>query len=160
LTEIAIEKGKELSKKYDVDEELVLTSLYLAHTVFDLDWKGEIRKNHPDLSAKFVEQYLDKWEVVEDKKKIILNSIKAHHGKIDTESKIAEVVKNAECFKFVTVKGSLIFLHVLGGRGFSYKESVEMVLYKMNSKKKLLTLSDCIKESDSNCREIKKILKK
>ena len=32
LTELAIKKGKELSKKYDVDERLVLTSLYLARS--------------------------------------------------------------------------------------------------------------------------------
>jgi len=39
LTELAIKKGKELSKKHDVSERLVLTSLYLAHTVFSPIWK-------------------------------------------------------------------------------------------------------------------------
>ena len=42
LTEIAIKKGKELSKKHNVDERLVLTSLYLAHTVFNPIWKGDM----------------------------------------------------------------------------------------------------------------------
>ncbi|MBI2548818.1 hypothetical protein HYW21_05705 [Candidatus Woesearchaeota archaeon] len=114
LTELAVAKGKELSKKYDVDERLVLTSLYLAHTVFSQNWKGDIQKNHPQLSSEFVKEYLDEWNVDEGEQKIILNAIEAHHNKVPTHSKIAEVVKNAECFKFVSVEGSLIWFHELG----------------------------------------------
>ena len=47
LTELAIAKGKELARKYNEDERLILTSLYLAHTVFSPIWQGEIQKNHP-----------------------------------------------------------------------------------------------------------------
>lgn len=42
LTELAIKKGEELSKKYDIDERLVLASLYLAHTIFSPVWKDSI----------------------------------------------------------------------------------------------------------------------
>lgn len=42
LTEIAINKGKKLAKKYNENEKLILTSLYLAHTVFDQEWGGEV----------------------------------------------------------------------------------------------------------------------
>jgi len=154
LTELAIEKGKELSKKYNVDERLVLTSLYLAHTVFSPIWKGEIQKNHPKLSSMFVKEYLDKWDVSEEEQKIILNSIEAHHNKVPTESKIAEVVKNAECFKFVTVEGSMIWLNELKLRRVPFEEAVDKVIEKMEQKRKLLTLDDCIKEAEKNCKEI------
>ena len=93
LTELAIQKGKELSKKHNVDERLILTSLYLAHTVFNQVWKGEIQINHPELSSDFVKVYLDEWNVAKDEQEIILNSIAAHHNKTPTTSKIAEVVK-------------------------------------------------------------------
>ncbi|MFH1977816.1 MAG: hypothetical protein ABIJ92_00630 [Candidatus Aenigmatarchaeota archaeon] len=154
LTEIAIRKGKELAKKYNVDEKLVLVSLYLSHTIFDNKTGNSMRENHPQLSADFSKKYLDEWKVDEKEKKIILNSIEAHHDKVPTESKIAEVVKNAECFKFVTIEGSLIWLHELGLRGFSYEDSVKYVLKKMNDKKKLLTLNDCIKEAEVTCKKI------
>ena len=68
-------------------------------------------------------------------KKVILNAIEAHHNAIKATSLVAEVVKNAECFKFVTVKGALIWLHELGLRGVSYEESVERVIEKMEQKK-------------------------
>jgi len=63
LTELAIEKGKELAEKYNEDSRLILTSLYLAHTVFDRIWAGEIQKAHPMLSAEFSKPYLEKWGV-------------------------------------------------------------------------------------------------
>lgn len=157
LTEIIIKKGKELSKKEGIDERLVLTSLYLAHTIFSPIWKGEIQKNHPKLSSDFVKKYLDEWNVNKKEQEIILNSIEAHHGKVPTKSKIAEVVKNAECFKFVTVEGSLIWLHELGFRQVPFKEAVDKVIEKMEQKRKHLTFPDCIKEAEENCNKILEI---
>lgn len=157
LTELAIEKGKELATKYNEDERLILTSLYLAHTVFSPIWAGEIQKNHPKLSAEFSKEYLDKWGVAEEEQRIILNAIQAHHNNVETETKIAELVKNAECFKFVTIEGSLIWLHELGLRQVDYDEAKCKVIKKMEQKRKLLTLDDCIKEAEENCKQIKKL---
>jgi len=70
------------------------------------------------------------------------------------------VVKNAECFKFVTIKGSLIFLHDLGLRKIPFEEAVEKVIEKMNQKRRLLTLVECKKEAEKNCKEIVKLFKK
>lgn len=156
LTDLVIAKGKELTKKYRANGRLVVISLYLAHTVFDKDRKSYVQKNHPFLSADYVKKYLDKWKVSKKDQTIILNSIQAHHAKVPTTSIEAEVMKNAECYKFVTMKGSLLFLHELGRRKMPFEESVEYVLYKMNQKLNLLTLKDCKKEAEKNCKEIVK----
>lgn len=157
LTEIAIEKGKELAKKYNEDESLILTSLYLAHTVFSPVWEGEIQKNHPMLSAEFSKKYLEEWGLSKEKQKIILNAIQAHHNKIKAETKIAEIVKNAECFKFVSIEGSLIWLHELGLRQVDYEEAKIKVIKKMEQKMELLTLDECLKEAEENCKQITKL---
>lgn len=154
LTELSIRKGKQLARQYKVNEKLVLTSLYLAHTVFSSGWKTEVQKHHPALSAKFVKPYLDKWRVAQKEQVIILNAIEAHHAQVPTRSKIAEVVKNAECFKFVTLEGSLIWFHDCGLRGWSLEEAVERVLHKMEQKRKLLTLPRCKREAAKNCKTI------
>ncbi len=158
LTELAIKKGKELSKKYNVDERLVLTSLYLAHTIFSPIWKGDIQKNHPKLSSEFIKKYLDEWGVDKNEQEIILNSIEAHHNKVPAKSKIAEIVKNAECFKFITIEGCLIFLHELGLRQVPFEEAIDKVIQKMEQKKSLLTLDDCKKEAEKNCNKILNLL--
>ncbi len=157
LTELAIQKGKQLSKKHHVDGKLVLTSLYLAHTIFSPIWKDDIQKNHPKLSAAFAKKYLQQWKVNNREQQIILNAIEAHHGKVPTKSKIAEIVKNAECFKFVTIEGSLIWLHELGRRQVPFEQAIDKVLQKMEQKKSLLTLNDCKKEAEQNCKQITKM---
>ncbi|MGM5485419.1 MAG: hypothetical protein ACQEP1_06125 [Nanobdellota archaeon] len=157
LTELAVKKGKELSRKHGVKERLVLASLYLAHTVFSPTWKGEIQKNHPKLSSEFAKRYLDEWGVDKNEQEMILNAIEAHHNKIPARSKVAEVVKNAECFKFVTVEGSLVWLHELGKRQVPFGEAVDKVIQKMEQKKSLLTLDDCIKEAEENCNKIREL---
>ncbi len=154
LTELAINKGKELCKVFNVDERLVLTSLFLAHTVFSPVWNGEVQKKHPELSAEFVKRYLDDWFVNKEEQAIIINSIEAHHGKVPVNSQIAEIVKNAECFKFVTIEGSLIWLHELGLRQVPFDEAVDKVIKKMEQKKSLLTLDGCITEAEINCKKI------
>ena len=69
-------------------------------------------------------------------------------------------MKNAECFKFVTVEGSLIWLHELGIRKVPYEKAVEKVIGKMKTKRSFLTLKDCKKEAEKNGKEILKLLKK
>ena len=157
LTKLAILKGKELAEEYREDEKLILTALYLAHTVFSPIWAGEIQQNHPNLSAEFSKRYLKEWKVPEEEQKVILNSILAHHNGVKAETKIAEIVKNAECFKFVTVEGALIYLHEWGRRQVSYEEAKEKVIKKMEQKRKLLTLDKCIREAEKHCEEIVKL---
>ena len=154
LTELAIEKGEKLAKQYNVDEKLVLVSLYLAHTVFCPEQGGKIQMAHPRLSSEFAKKYLDSWGVPEDEQVVILNSIAAHHDHEPTKSLIAEIVKNAECAKFVTVKGALVWLHELGKRQIPFDQAVNTVIEKMEQKLKLLTLNDCISEANVESKKI------
>lgn len=154
LTEIAIRKGEELSKKYDADVNLVSTALYLAHTIFDKEYGGKIQSNHEKLSAEFSKKYLELWKVGNKEKNIILNAILAHHNKLAAKSLVARIVKNAECYKFITVKGSKIYFKELKKRGYTTEDAKKTVIEKMYSKKKLLTIPECKKDADKNCKEI------
>lgn len=159
LTKLAIKKGKELARKYKVDREIVLLALYLAHLVFSKIPRGKIQRTHEILSLKPAQQFLEKNHYPQDKQKMVLNAIAAHHGKVPFRSREAEIMVNAECFKFVTVKGCLIYLHELGQRGYDYQKSVELVFYKINQKRKLLTLPGCQKEAAGNIKKIEDIFK-
>lgn len=157
LIELAVRKWMELSRKYEVNRDLVSISLYLAHTVFSPEWWSDVQKNHPMLSADFVKLYLDNWKVKKEDQSIILNAIRAHHNHNWElcESLEAEVMKNAECFKFVSLEWALIWFHELWRRWYNYEESKEKVIEKMEQKTQLLTLKDCIKQSKRDCEIIK-----
>ena len=65
-----------------------------------------------------------------------MNAIEAYYNKVFIKLKIAEVVKNTEYFKFVTVEGSLIWLYELGIRQVPFEEAVDKII-----KKKLLNIN-------------------
>lgn len=159
LTELAQRIGKELAQEFDVDVNIVLLTLYLQHLVFNKIIGGDIQKNHPNLSANYVidNQLLERWNIPLEDRDIIIEAIRAHHNKEINSNLTVEVIKNAECQKFVTVEGALIWLHELALRDFDYEKSKELVFYKMNQKKDLLTLEKCINRGNQSCKEIEEM---
>ncbi len=157
LIELAVKKWQELSRKYKANEDIVSISLYLAHTIFSPEWWSDIQKNHPELSANFVKPCFDNWKVNQEDQNTILNAIRAHHNDEPCESLEAEVMKNAECFKFVSLEWSLIWFHELWLRRIAYNQSKEKVIKKMQQKLELLTLDDCILEAKHGCVKIEEI---
>lgn len=156
LTCLAQEVGAELADEFGVDKNIVLLTLYLQHLVFDPITAGEIQKNHPNLSADYVinNELLEKWNIPVEDRKVILEAIRVHHKKEVNPNLIVEVIKNAECQKFITIKGALIWLHELGLRGYDFEKAKELVFYKMNQKKLLLTLEKCIDRGEKSCTQI------
>ena len=160
LTELAVKKGEFLAKKHGAIPELVVIALYLAHVIFDEDRAGDIQTRHCHLGAEFIKPYLSEWGVSSADRAIILNAIEAHHDQVPTESKEAEVMKNAECFKFLTLEGISIFLADLRRRGMTHDEAAEYALDKMNQKRQLLTLEDCKQEAEKHRELILQVLSK
>ncbi len=161
LTEIAIRKGKELSRKYNVNENLVLTALYLAHSVFSTKIKGKVQSNHEELSARYAEKFLRKWKVAQAEIDIVTNSIRAHHDRAVGTSKEAEVMKNAECFKFLTIDGILALIHSLSSRKLlSFDETVEYSKSKAKQKLGYISLPGVRKEAQRSYKEIISLLDK
>ena len=157
LTEHVVRYGKKVAPRYGVDPDLVVACLYLAHTRFSPIWEGYVQRNHERLSSQYVLPYLKKWQVAPKDISLLQNAIEAHHDHVRGTSKLAEVMKNAECMKFVTVDGVLYYFHDLGKRGWAPELSARRVLAKMNQKLGYLTLPDCISIAKKNRREIEKL---
>lgn len=66
-------------------------------------------------------------------------------------------MKNAECYKFITIRGALALLHNMGERGESFVKSMKYVIKKMRQKEKLLTLHECKAEAKENIKKIESI---
>ncbi len=160
LTETATAKGEELSEKYGVDTETVLAALYLAHICFDKQVGGEIQKNHPDLSAIMAEKYLDSWGCPEEQQMTILEAIRDHHKSGKPNSLVAEVMKNAECYKFITWDKLSVYYDDLLSRGYSKEEAKKYVLHKFDQKKAILTFPECIRDAEVGYIGIQEALQK
>lgn len=158
LTELAVKKGRFLAKKYAVNAELVTIALYLAHSIFNEERGGPVQQRHTTASAEFAKHFLLEWGVPDHDRAIILNAIEAHHGQVATASKEAEIMKNAECFKFLSLEGISLFLADMRRRGMTHDEAAEYAMDKMNQKTQLLTLEDCKQEAGRNRELILKVL--
>ncbi len=158
LTETAVAKGRELSKKYGVDAETVVVALYLAHICFDKEVGGEVQKNHPELSASMAENYLEQWGCPRDKSTEILQSIRDHHKSGKAETLAAEVMKNAECYKFITWDKLRLYYEDLLSRGYSKEQFIAYVQRKFEQKKAVLTFPECVKDAEAGYLGIQKAL--
>lgn len=146
LTEIAIAKAKELFLYYPkANKQIVLAALYLAHTHFGIERRQQ--HGHVVKSAALAKKFLKKFRVSQEFTNKVINSIEAHHGHVPCESVEAEIVKNAEAFKFLTLKGALVMLHDCGIRGWNFEKSRDYTLFKMEQKYKSVTLSRCKREA-------------
>ena len=153
LTELAIVKARELFKYYPkVDKKAVLTALYLAHLHFGIEKHEQHR--HSFKSAVLARKFLQRHHVSPLFIDKVVNAIEAHHAHVPCASFEAELMKNAEAFKFLSAKGALIMLHEGGLRGWNFKASREYTLFKMEQKFKLVTLPRCKREAVKGRREI------
>lgn len=160
LTELAVSMGKKLARQYHVDEKLVVASLYLAHIVFHPKRHSFEMQHHPKLSAHLAKTYLKKWKIPAEEQAIIVDAIETHHAHSRPHTKVSEIMRNAEGYKFLTIEGCFIFLHALGSRGMSWEKSVEYCIEKMNQKYALLTLPACKRETRKNMTGLIRILGK
>ena len=158
LTELTVEKGRMLAKEYGVDESLVATASYLAHIVFSKERDSEIMKNHMFLSAKEAEEKLLGWGADTDIAQKVKRAIELHHTPTNTKDLYFEVVKNADCFKFLSIEGMRVFLEDLKERGMSEDEAQEYAKYKVKQKYGYLTLNKAKEEVDAALAEIEKML--
>jgi HD superfamily phosphodiesterase len=156
FTEIAINKAGKLMKKYKVRKDLVLVGTYLADCVSFKKSKGKFIRvdSHEELSARFAEKYLRKWKVPRNDMDIILNSIRAHHENAPALSTEAEVVKAADCFKFLSMEGILALMHTLGTRNMSLNEAVKFAKERAREKLGYISLPGLKKEATANYKEI------
>ena len=154
----ANEKGNELAKKFNVNADIVAIGTRL------MDIKlGEAQKtggDHIELGVAATKTFLKRYAI--DPKNIlkIVNCVEAHHRTVHWICKEAELVANADCYRFLLPRNWLLFLHSLGTRGMDFQKSLDYGVSKVDEKWKILSLPYCKKELTTDYKLIKEIIKK
>jgi hypothetical protein len=159
-TQTAVERGIELAKQLKADERVVIIGCYLMDNgLGEALEKGEVKK-HTIISAGIARKFLDKTDLSSSDKDKIINSIIAHHGEVNNSCIESEIVKNADCFKFLDLKRFLMKIYEGSQYGMSFKETMDFLNKKVEEKYKLISLEACKKEADNNYKLIKEFLNK
>lgn len=159
LHKICVETAHRLAKKNDVDVEVITLGIELIDIKLgESIKKGEV-KNHVKISEDAAKEFLNKYDIDNKMKENVLSCIREHHGNVFS-SKESEICANADCYKFLTLKGFILFTAEIKEReDKSFNEALKYAYEKYKEKKKILTLEYSKKELESEMKIIYEIAK-
>lgn len=158
LYELSLEEGKKLSEQYEVDEIVVLISLALMDSKLPEAVCLGTPKEHVKMSLEATKKILELCDIDTERKTNILKCVEEHHGKEKYYSKESEVVANADCYKFLSPKGILMYVSILGRRLNNFEEEWKQLEKKMDEKIKNVSLGKAKDELQPSYENFKKYL--
>lgn len=160
LLDIANNAGQVLAKKLNADKDIVM----LGTLFMDLKRKQAVAEgrlqDHIKMSLEVVKEFLEQFDLDEETKNKIYNCIEAHHGDIPYTCIEAEIVANADCYKFLHPKGVLQYIGILSKRYEDFKVVLEEAEKKLEEKHKVLSLDICKEELEPYYQQFKDLLNK
>ncbi|MBU1975250.1 MAG: hypothetical protein KKG59_02485 [Nanoarchaeota archaeon] len=144
--ELSEREAKKLLKEFEVDEEVVLAGVYLMDVKLGQAIKEGRPQDHVQMSVDATEEFLDKSDLEEEKRKKILNCVGAHHGTIPFECKEAEICANADCYRFIHPRGVFAYFTLLGKRSSDPDDCISQAEKKLEEKWNILSLNSCKQE--------------
>lgn len=143
---ISMENGVKLAKLLNANEELVRCGVSLMD--IKLGQAAEERKQpqHTEISKEYAEKVLTDLNVKKKTKDILLNCVAAHHGKVPFETLEAEIVANADCYRFMCPQGVFETHAIYTRGGLDHNKALEMTEMKLDEKFKILSLKPAKEE--------------
>jgi HD superfamily phosphodiesterase len=152
--EIAERKAIQLAEQLGADKEVVQTGVYLMDVKLGQAMQEGKLAQHVEMSSVASREFLTQFKLPATQVNQIINCVEAHHGAIPFASIEAEIVANADCYRFIHPKGFFLFLTVLGKRG-SFAEALDMAEAKLDEKHTILSLDFCKNELEEVYRGLK-----
>lgn len=144
--DISLEKGLEIGDVMKANAQLVSLGLCFMDIKLGEAFSQNRLEDHIAMGVDACNTFLQNYEISNEEKDIIINSIESHHGGIPFNSLEAEIVANADCYRFIHPKGVITYIGVLTKRNLSLEEIIKQAEYKLDEKKKILSLDYCKKE--------------
>lgn len=148
LQDLLIEKTRDLCKRLKADQNIALIGAYLMDIKIGQALRENRIKDHIEISLQFARIFFNKYNLPSEIQKKVEHVMRAHHGQIPYESIEAEIVANADCFKFLHPKGAIFFLTDLGSRNMSFDEALNYFERKIEEKHKIISLDVCEEEAE------------
>ena len=150
-------KGKELAKKLKAKITVVEVGTYLMDCLIGQAIKEGRLQDHVEISLKRANKLLEEFNIDNSIKENIRHCVKEHHGVKKFYSLESEICCNADCYRFISIKGFSYVIRYL--REMPFGDLVNLLENKVNEKWKALTLDICKKELEPQYKIIKNYLK-
>ena len=143
---ISLEACEKLAEIYNVDPNIVKTGIALADIKVGYCIKNGIWSQHIEKGYEYAKEILDKLEVDEKTKELLLHCVLAHHGNIPYKSIEAEIVANSDCYRFLTPAGTITHLQFATEKGLTHNDAIDLALSKIEEKMKIVSLKEAKEE--------------
>ena len=156
---IANAEGQRLVQQVSGDGDVVLLGTMLMDCKLGECIKEGKLKEHVQRSSQAGKKLLEEYNVDQETIRKVLNCIEAHHKDVPFTCKEAEIVANADCYRFLTPRGIFAYIKMLEKRYASLDEALHQVELKMDEKWNILSLPLCKKELEKNYKMFKQLIK-
>ena len=143
--DLSLEKGIELAKRLNADINLVQAGVALMDIKLGQAAKEGHQPEHVKYCVEFAQKLLTDLDVEEPYYTTLINCVAAHHGAIPFTSIEAEIVANADCYRFIHPRGVMSFHATVIKRGNEHDAALKAVEAKLDEKFNILSL-DIVKE--------------
>ena len=161
--DLSMQKGLELARKLQADENLVKAGAALMD--IRLGYAAKVANDQPGhvkYCVEFAETLLKELGVDEPYYSTLINCVAAHH-KVKTtdcnpfETIEAEIVANADCYRFIHPRGVMSFHATAVKRGLDHDATLKLVESKLDEKYGIMTLPEVKEELEPYYRAFKDI---
>lgn len=151
-------QSQRLAKKYKADLTICMLGAILADFKLGLAIKEGKIKEHVVMSAGGAKELLEKEKVNNKTIDNVIHCVLSHHGTIPFKTKEAEIVANADCYRFLTLRGVFAFIENLAKENrYDLNGIIDYVELKADEKWNILTLQDVKEELTPNYQLIKRL---
>lgn len=141
--ELSLAKGQEIARALGAEASVVAIGTCLMDVKLGQAFAEGRLGDHVEMSREVAEAFVKRFSLEEHEVRSIINSVVAHHGSVPFESLEAEVVANADCYRFLHPVGVVHYIGTLSKRGLSLEKVVDGAEAKLDEKWEILTLEGC-----------------
>ena len=138
--ELSMEKGMELAERLNADVNLVKAGIALMDIKLGQAAKEGHQPQHVKYCVEFAEKLLKEMGVEAPYYDTLINCVAAHHGAIPFDSLEAEIVANADCYRFIHPRGVMSFHATVIKRGNEHDAALKAVEAKLDEKFGIMSL--------------------
>ncbi len=160
LFDIANKNGERLARLLKADENIVLLGTMLMDVKLGECMKEGKLSEHIVRSSTFAKNLLHNLGIDSTSTDKVINCIEGHHKTTPWICKEAEIVANADCYKFLHPAGIFAYIKFLDKRYLSLNQVLNQVESKMDEKWNILTLDICKQELSEYYHTFKKLIEK
>ncbi len=154
--DLACETGKRLAKELGANVDIVEAGTLLMDCLIGQAIQERKLEKHIEMSLAKVNELLKKSKLSDKQKENIRHCITEHHGSDKFYSLESEICCNADCYRFISIKGFSYAMRYL--REMSFDDLVNLLEKKVNEKWGLVSLDVCKHELSGQHEILEKML--